>query len=158
MLKLAPISLRAANEYVAEHHRHNQPTRGHKFSIAVEDDGRLCGVVICGQPVARMLCDGKTLEIRRVCTDGTKNACSILYGAASRAAHAMGYTRVITYTLESESGSSLRASGFVCSGAAGGKTWDTPARRRQSTVETAAGTIQKYPSEKKLRWEKHFNE
>ena len=112
-LVIRPITLRDANRYVAEHHRHNMPTNGHKFSIACYDGDRLCGVAIAGQPVARKLDDGLTIEIRRVCTDGTRNACSILYGACSRCAKEMGYKRVVTYTLVSEPGTSLKAAGFV---------------------------------------------
>jgi hypothetical protein len=113
MLEIRPITLRDANRFVAEHHRHNMPTTGHKYSIACYDGNRLCGVAIAGKPVARKLDDGLTIEIRRVCTDGTRNACSILYGACSRCAKEMGYKRVITYTLVSENGASLRASGFI---------------------------------------------
>lgn len=112
MLSIRPITLRDANRFVAEYHRHNMPTRGHKYSIACYDGDRLCGVAIAGRPVARILDDGLTIEIMRVCTDGTRNACSILYGACSRCAKEMGYKRVITYTLMSESGASLKASGF----------------------------------------------
>ena len=156
MLKVVPITLRAANAYVAEHHRHNLPTNGHKFSVAVEDDGRLCGVAICGQPVARKLDDGKTIEIRRVCTDGTRNACSILYGAAAKAARAMGYKRVVTYTLISEPGTSLKAAGFINAGLAGGVSWNMPSRPRSETIQTENGEVRKYPNEKKYRWEKHY--
>lgn len=120
MLELVPVTLREANEFVRRHHRHHRPTVGHKFSIGVQEDGRLAGVAICGRPVGRFLDDGYTLEVNRLCTDGAKNACSMLYGAAVRAAKAMGYRRVITYILDSECGASLKASGFVCEGPAGG--------------------------------------
>lgn len=123
-MTIRPITLREANAYVAQHHRHNQPTNGHKWSIACYDGERLCGVAICGQPIARKLDDGLTVEIRRVCTDGTYNACSILYGACSRVARDMGYRRVITYTLISEPGASLKASGFINCGEAGGTSWN----------------------------------
>ena len=119
-LEIRPITLRAANAYVAQNHRHNLPTNGHKFSVSVWDGDRMCGVAIAGQPIARKLDDGLTIEIRRVCTDGTRNACSILYGACCRVAKAMGYKRVVTYTLISEPGASLRASGFTDCGNAGG--------------------------------------
>lgn len=120
MLEIRPITLKKANDYVAANHRHNRPTTGHKWSVAVYDGERLCGVAIAGQPIARKLDDGLTIEIRRVCTDGTRNACSMLYGACCRAAKAMGYKRVVTYTLISEDGASLRASGFQDCGEAGG--------------------------------------
>lgn len=96
-LTLTPINLKTANAFVQQHHRHHKPTRGHKFSIGVSDNGALVGVAICGRPVARRLDDGYTLEVNRLCTDGTPNACSILYAAAYRAARAMGYNKVITY-------------------------------------------------------------
>lgn len=156
MLSIRPMTLREANVYVARHHRHNQPTNGHKWSVACYDDDRLCGVAICGQPVARKLDDGLTVEIRRVCTDGTRNACSILYGACTRIARDMGYKRVITYTLVSEPGTSLKASGFMNCGEAGGVSWDMPGRPREVEQVTLFGTERKYPEEKKTRWEKHF--
>lgn len=153
-LEIRPCILREANAYVAQHHRHNMPTNGHKWSLACYDGDRLCGVAIAGQPVARKLDDGRTIEIRRVCTDGTRNACSILYGACCRVAKAMGYKRIITYTLVSEPGTSLKASGFQCAGEAGGVSWDMPSRPRAVEQITMFGTIRKYPDEKKLRWEK----
>ena len=85
MLRLRPISLRDANEYVRQHHRHHKPVAGHKFSIGCEADGELVGVIIAGRPVSRYLDDGFTLEVTRLCTNGAKNACSFLYGAAARA-------------------------------------------------------------------------
>ena len=91
MLRLRPISLRDANEYVRQHHRHHKPVAGHKFSIGCEADDELVGVIIAGRPVSRYLDDGFTLEVTRLCTNGAKNACSFLYGAAARAAAAMGY-------------------------------------------------------------------
>jgi len=156
ILTIKPITLRAANTYVAQHHRHNQSTNGHKFSISCYDGDRLCGVAIAGRPIARNLDDGLTIEIRRVCTDGTYNACSILYGACARVAKDMGYKRVITYTLKSESGASLKASGFMNCGEAGGISWNTPSRPREEVQVTLFGTERKYPAEKKTRWEKHY--
>lgn len=95
LLTLTPINLKTANAFVQQYHRHHKPTRGHKFSIGVSDNGALVGVAICGRPVARRLDDGYTLEVNRLCTNGTPNACSILYAAAYRAARAMGYNKVI---------------------------------------------------------------
>lgn len=132
------------------------PTNGHKWSLACYDDDRLCGVAIAGQPIARKLDDGKTIEVRRVCTDGTYNACSILYGACARVAKEMGYQRIVTYTLESEPGTSLKASGWKCDGSAGGGSWDSPSRPREETQITLFGEIKKYPTEKKVRWVKYF--
>lgn len=142
MLKIRPIHLKAANAFVKQYHRHNIPTVGGKFAIACYDGSKLCGVTICGRPTARKLDDGKTLEIYRTCTDGTYNACSKLYGAAVKVAFAMGYDRVITYTLESENGASLKASNFMDCGEAGGLEW-TGARRRNYFVA---------PQEMKRKW------
>jgi len=153
-MTIRPITLREANAYVAQNHRHNTPTNGHKWSVACYDGDRLCGVAICGRPVARKLDDGLTVEILRVCTDGTRNACSMLYGASCRVAKAMGYKRVITYTLQSEPGASLRASNFTDCGEAGGTSWDMPSRPRVVVQETIFGVERKYPDEKKRRWER----
>lgn len=155
MLELRPCKLRDANAYVAQHHRHNQPTNGHKFSVAVYDGERLCGVAIAGRPVARKLDDGFTIEVYRVCTDGTRNACSMLYAACAKAARALGYRKAITYTLQSEPGASVKAAGFTmtCENA-GGLSWDVPSRPREVEQVTMFGTIRKYPEELKVRWEK----
>lgn len=155
-LEIRPIKLKDANAYVGQHHRHNMPTNGHKWSLAVYDGERLCGVAIAGQPVARNLDDGLTIEIRRVCTDGTFNACSKLYGACARVAKEMGYRRVVTYTLETESGASLRASGYTNAGGAGGGTWNRENRPREIFQETLFGVEKKYPECQKIRWEKTF--
>lgn len=110
-IEIVPISLREANAFVSAYHRHHGPVAGHKFSIGLSDGEKIVGVVIVGRPVSRHLDDGWTLEVNRLCTDGSRNACSMLYGAASRVARAMGYKRLITYILESETGASLRAAG-----------------------------------------------
>jgi hypothetical protein len=112
-LKIVPITFRHACEFVAELHRHNKPPRGHKFSIGLEASAKLVGVAMAGRPIARHFDDGFTLEVNRTCTDGTRNANSMLYGAVWRAAKAMGYTRCITYTQHDESGASLRAAGWL---------------------------------------------
>ena len=145
MLRLVPVSLRDANAFVAAHHRHHKPVVGHKFSIGCETEGRLAGVVIAGRPVSRHLDDGHTLEVTRLCTTGERNACSMLYGAAVRAARAMGYRKVITYILDSECGASLKASGFVCEGPAGGMEW-TGRRKPKDSGQ--------YPHQMKTRWVK----
>ena len=154
MLVVKPITLKQANLYVAQHHRHNIPTNGHKWSIACYDGDRLCGVAIAGQPIARKLDDGETIEVRRVCTDGTYNACSILYGRCARIAKEFGYRRIITYTLVSEIGTSLKASGWKNCGEAGGTSWDCKSRPREVYQTTLFGEFRKYPDEKKIRWEK----
>jgi len=144
MLTLTPVSLREANAFVAARHRHHKPSRGHKFSIGCSCNGQIVGVAIVGRPVSRYFDNGFTLEVNRLCTDGTKNACSILYGAAWRAARAMGYHKIITYTLASEDGASLRAAGWTCAGLAGGLRW-TGKRKPEDDL---------YPPEMKLRYEK----
>ena len=123
MLELRPIDFKKACEFVEWHHRHNKPPVGHKYSIALYDGEKLCGVVMVGRPVGRYLDDGMTLEINRCCTDGTRNACTKLYGAACRAAKALGYKRIITYTRENEPGTSLKASNWTCEGTSGGTHW-----------------------------------
>jgi hypothetical protein len=123
-LTVRPVELSTANAYVAAYHRHHQPVQGHRFSLGAYDDGRLCGVVVVGRPVARLAGDPlSVLEVTRLCTDGTKNACSILYAAAARVGHEMGYERIQTYILDTESGVSLRAAGWQYEGEAGGGQW-----------------------------------
>lgn len=155
-MTIRPITLREANAFVSQHHRHNTATTGNKFSIACYDGDRLCGVAICGRPIGRKLDDGLTVEILRCCTDGTRNACSMLYGASCRVAKAMGYKRAVTYTLQSEPGASLRASNFTDCGEAGGTSWDVPSRPREVVQETLFGAERKYPAEKKRRWERRL--
>jgi|SRR6185369_456412 len=143
MLRIVPVDLAEANAFVREHHRHHGPVVGHKFSLGVSDGESIRGVAIVGRPVARGLDDGLTLEVCRVATDGTKNAASALYGASRRATFALGYRRLVTYTLPSESGASLRAAGYRCLGEAGGGSWSCPSRPR----------VDKHPMQRKLRWE-----
>lgn len=121
-LAIRPITLRQACAFIAEHHRHNKPPQGHKFSVAVYHVDEIAGVATAGRPVARHFDDGLTLEVNRSCTDGTANANSMLYGAVWRAAKAMGYRRCITYTQHDEPGTSLRAAGWR-------RVKDLPARR-----------------------------
>lgn len=111
-MRIVPTTLKQAKAFVVEHHRHNKPPTGHKFSIGLEHEGRLVGVATAGRPVARHFDNGVTLEVNRSCTDGTPNANSMLYGAIWRAAKAMGYLRCITYTQAEETGASLRAVGW----------------------------------------------
>ena len=131
-LKVLPIGLREAREYVAATHRHLPSTSpGWKFGLACADDSGIHGVVIVSRPVSRHLDDGLTLEIVRLATDGANNACSFLYGAAARACRALGYRRLITYTLEEESGSSLRAANFRESHRVVGRQWGCASRPRR---------------------------
>lgn len=112
-MEIVPITLREASAFIAEHHRHNKPPRGWKFGVGLRSNGALVGVATAGRPVARALDDGRTLEVNRTCTDGTRNANSMLYGAVWRAAKAMGYRRCVTYTQADETGASLKAAGWV---------------------------------------------
>ena len=144
MLEITPMTLKEANAYVEQNHRHHGPVVGHKFSIGCSDGEKIVGVAIVGRPVARHLDDGWTLEVNRLCTDGTRNACSMLYAAAWRATRAMGYKRLVTYILESENGASLRAVGWKCVGQAGGLRW-TGKRRPE---------VDLYPAQMKIRFER----
>ena len=140
-MHIKPITFREASAYINKNHRHHNATVGCKFCISVVEDSQLHGVAVCGRPVSRRLDDGLTLEINRVCTDGTKNACSMLYGACCKIAKAMGYKKVITYTLQSENGASLKASNVICEGQAGGTHW-TGIRNKGQDI----------PAEMKKRW------
>lgn len=142
-LALAPISFADAAEFVRRHHRHHTPPRGHKYSIAAMDGDKIVGVVIVGRPVARYRDDGLTIEVTRLCTTGQRNACSMLYGAAARAAWALGYRRIGTYILKREPGTSLAAAGWKLVGEVKGRSWNTPSRQR----------IDKHPTEDKLLFE-----
>ena len=128
-----PISLREANEFVANFHRHNKPTQGGKFSIGALFNNEIVGVAIVGRPVARGMQDGVTAEVTRVCVsdNAPRNACSFLYGRCWRIWQQMGGKRMITYTLKSESGSSLRGAGWKMLGEVKpGAGWNRPARQR----------------------------
>lgn len=146
---LTPITLREANAFVEQHHRHHGPSRGCILCVAVslpvpeEPSWSVCGVAIVGRPVSRGADDGWTAEVTRCCTDGARNACSMLYAAAWRAVRALGYRKLITYTLAAEGGGSLRAAGFRVVGQVAGRSWSCQSRPR---VDTA-------PQQDKLRWE-----
>lgn len=130
-LRLVPVSFAEACHFVGDWHRHHRPPPGHKFSIGVAEGTLLVGVAMVGRPVARHYDDGQTLEVTRAATDGTPNANSMLYGAAARAAFALGYRRLITYTQAAESGSSLRAAGWrVIAERPARRGWDCPSRPR----------------------------
>lgn len=142
-LYLSPMTLKEAERFVRLHHRHHLPPQGGLFAIAVSDALKVCGVAIVGRPVARNNADGWTAEVTRVATDGTKNACSMLYAACWRAARSMGYRRLITYTLKSEPGTSLRAAGWRLIGQTDGGSWSREDRPR----------VDKHPLQAKLVWE-----
>lgn len=142
-ISVVPVTLREARAYVDQVHRHHRAPQGGLFAIGASDGAAIVGVVIVGRPVARMLDDEYTCEVTRLASDGSRNVCSMLYRAAWRAARAMGYQRLVTYTLASEPGSSLLGAGFRLIGEAGGGSWDRPIRPRVDTHPTAL----------KLRWE-----
>lgn len=142
-MQIVPISFSEACEFINKHHRHHKAPVGHKFSIGLEHDDKIVGVATIGRPVARRIDDGLTLEVNRLATDGTKNACSMLYAAAWRAAKAMGYKRLVTYILDTEPGTSLIAAGWKEIGRAGGLSWNVKSRPR----------VDKHPQQMKLRFE-----
>lgn len=143
LARIIPLTLKQANRQIDLWHRHSTQVRGCRFCLGVtNDDGVLVGVAVVGRPVSRVLDDGLSAEITRVATDGTRNACSKLYGACRRAAQAMGYLRIYTYTLQRETGSSLRAAGFRQVGKVQGRQWSCPSRPRKSN-----------PIQDKICWE-----
>jgi len=147
-LRLVPLTQAQACDFVAAYHRHHAPRRD-KYRVGIADaDGVLHGVVQVGRPSARALDDSRTLEVLRLCTDGTKNACSALYAAAARVAKNLGYGKIITYILDSETGASLRAAGWAFECITSGGSWDRPSRRRNQTA----------PLCKKQRWAKNLKE
>lgn len=154
-MKLRPVTLTEARRFVAEHHRHNVPPQGWMFGVGLcNGSNELLGVAIAGHPVARLLMDGKTVEITRVCTVGEKNANSKLYGAICRAAEALGYDRAITYTLVTESGASLKAAGFQPTGsvdASKAKNWS---RANGRHYDTTIWGQRIFPVEDRIRWER----
>ena len=149
-LRVVPVELREANALVTKWHRHHQPSQGHRFSLGVCDElGTWHGACIVGRPVARLAGSPRAvLEVVRLVTDGTFNACSILYAAAARAGKSLGYERIQTYVLDSETGASLRASGWTCEGAAGGGQWKHTDGKPRRTDQ---------PTEIKSRWAKTLN-
>lgn len=149
-LRVIPVNLDVANDFVARLHRHHKPATGSKFCVGVTDGEQLRGVAITGRPVSPWLQKHRPLwaEITRCCTDGTRNACSMLYGAARRAAKAMGYEAVITYSLPEEGGASLRAAGFVIDKEDAGGPAELWHNRPGRSVE-AAGTNERGA---KWRW------
>ena len=140
---MQPITLREARAFVSRVHRHHKAPQGGLFAVAASEGEEVVGVAIVGRPVARMLNDGWTAEVVRLATTGARNACSMLYAAAWRAARALGYRRLVTYTLPEEGGASLRASGWRLIGEAGGGTWNRKGRPR----------VDLHPTQAKFRWE-----
>ena len=162
MIEAKPLSLKEAQIYIDTKHRHHKSSHRDKFRIGAVKDGELVGVVQVGRPVSRRLDDGYTLEVLRLCTDGTRDVCSFLYSRSARIAKELGYKKIITYILETENGSSLKASGWKLEQeGVGGGSWDVPSRRRE-IQPTQISLIEemnkdKYPTCKKQRWSKELN-
>lgn len=142
-LELVRVELAEANAFVLAHHRHHGAVVGHVFSLGAALARNIVGIAIVGRPVSRMRDDGETLEVTRLCTDGTRNACSFLYGACARATFALGYKRIGTYILASENGGTLRATGWRLVGETKGGSWSRSGRPR----------VDKHPTQKKLLFE-----
>ena len=135
-LAAVPLELKEANAFVGAFHRHHAPVWRDKFRIGCSLHNRLVGVIHLGRPVARVLCDGKTIEVTRLCTDGTPNVCSYLYAKAARIAKEMGYSKIITYILDSESGITLKAAGWSFDRIVRGHSWNAPSRPRKTSAPT----------------------
>ncbi len=143
-LVITPISISDASAFVSEHHRHHRAPQGGLFAVAASQNGEIVAVAIVGRPVARMLQDGWTAEVIRLASNGVKNACSMLYGAAWRAARALGYKRLITYILDTEPGTTLKAAGWKLVGNAGGGSWSRKERPR----------VDRHPTQGKMIWQR----
>ena len=151
-MELVMITLQQARQFTELNHRHHTAPPGHKFSIGLEHDGELIGVAMVGRPVSRHLDNGRTLEITRLTTNGHKNACSKLYSACVRAGKALGAKKIVTYILETEPGTSLKATGFKRMAEAGGGHWGSPSRPRD--IQMKLFGREKYPQGRKVRWER----
>ena len=150
-LSLAPITQKDAKAFVARLHRHNEAPLTSVFQVSVRVGEETVGVAMVGLPKARMSCDGRTLEVNRTCTDGARNANSMLYGACARAAKALGWGRLITYTLPSESGASLKASGWTHEKDVDSKgTWE--AKRGKGAYQTDLFGERRMPLGPKRKW------
>ena len=158
IFRIKPIELKEANRFILMNHRHHREVQGYKFSIGLFIKDILCGVAVCGRPISRYLDDGLVLEVTRLCTNGTINVCSKLYSTCAKVAKELGYNKIITYILESESGISLKASGWECEMRnVGGLKWKHSDGERTDTIINLFGEKKKYPNEKKQRWIKILN-
>lgn len=156
---IVPINQKTANKFVMNWHRHHRPVVGSIFQIGCSINDELVGVAICGRPVAQKIDHTEVIEVNRCCVkEGVKNVCSKLYGASARIAKEMGYKKIITYTLDTEMGSSLKAAGWVIElEKAGNKEWNSHGTRiRTNTVTDLFGSIIKAPPQMKIRWAKIF--
>jgi len=147
VIRAAPLTQEQAKAYILAHHRHHKPSIGDVFRVGAAVDGRLVGVAQVGRPVARGFDKGKILEVTRLCTDGTPNACSFLYSRAARIARELGYEKIITYILHTETGTSLRAAGWHKEADVRGRSWDCACRPRETDAPTCD----------KERWGKELN-
>jgi len=145
-MKIVPITLKTANQFVSNYHRHHKPSVGHKFSIGLNNNDDLIGVAIMGRPVARGSDDGFTIEVARLCTNGAKNACSMLYQAAARASKELGYKKIQTYILNDESGISLKAAGWKLECITKGGKW----------IHTHGERNNYHPIQSKQRWARNL--
>lgn len=147
-MKIVPLTLKQANELIAKLHRHHKPVVGHRFSIGAEKDGNLVGAAVIGRPVARAVEQYRTAEVTRLVTDGTKNACSALYSAAARICKEMGFDKIQTYILETEPGTTLKASGWIFEAKTAGGDWNHSWRKGRRIDQ---------PMVKKQRWGRILN-
>lgn len=145
-LVIVPIKQADAKVFIKRHHRHHGTPVGSIFQVACSDGEKIVGVAMVGRPVARGLDDGWTVEVNRLCTDGTKNACSKLYAACRKVSRALGYRKIVTYILASETGTSLKAAGWTMIARTLGGSWDCKSRPR----------VDKHPTQQKLRWESNI--
>ena len=146
-LKAKPVTMKEANEFVKQWHRHHKPTVGHRFSVGATLDGKLVGVAIVGRPVARKTNQYYVAEVTRLCTDGTPNACSFLYAKAASGARVLGYWHIQTFILEQEPGITLRAASWTLLGDSPGRSWSVPSRCRDD----------QHPLLPKQKWGKLLN-
>ncbi|MCK9549167.1 XF1762 family protein [Aquamicrobium sp.] len=152
--RIVPLTLREANDFVEQWHRHSSRTSndGGKFAIGMEHNGQLVGVAIVGRPVARLLQVPGAAEVLRLCTSpaAPKGAASKLYARCRRIWQQMGGTTLHTYTLKRESGASLRGAGIhEPSAEVEPQQWDRPSREREER------DIYEQP---KWRWTEHLPE
>lgn len=147
-LKLVHIELAEANLLIETLHRHHKRVQGHRFSIGCTKNGKLIGAVVVGRPVARMTDQRNVVEVTRLVTDGSRNACSLLYAAAARAAGALAYAKIQTFILESESGVSLKAAGWKFEAWSEGGDWNRPSRNGRRVDQ---------PWDRKQKWSKVLN-
>ena len=116
-INIKPVSIKNANEFIKTYHRHHRPTSrnsGRWALAAYDNENELIGVAIASNPVSATYMDGITLEVTRLCVkeNAQKGTASFLLSKCCRIRKEMGGSRIITYTLESESGSSLKGAGW----------------------------------------------